>query len=460
MIDVDKQIELLLRGTLFADEVAGGEGDAVSLAQVQGHGEAPPGGGQADDAESLGTDHAGEPAAAFGVTGRSLRQQMTEELRERLKEGRPLRVYLGVDPTATSLHIGNFVAVQKLRLFQQLGHQIVFLIGDYTGLIGDPTGRKSERQRLSHEKLLEMSADYQRQAFRLLDPERTEVHRNGEWLSRLTFADVVELAAIFPLKWVISRRDFQERLERGEGIRLHEALYCLMQGFDAHALRCDVQIGGYDQYFNMLAGRWIQEHFEERPHIIWTYPLLMGTDGRKMSKSFGNTINILDTADDMYGKSMRISDDLIPSYLDLTCDYPPEETDALKASLGRHGTNPMDVKKKVALSLVRQYHGEPEADATAERFRALVQEKETPEDVPEVKVPEGLRGRPVPWPDLLVALECDGQKLAASKSEIRRLMKQGGFYVEQEPVTDEKAVYNPVPTTLIRLGKRRYYRIV
>jgi tyrosyl-tRNA synthetase len=434
MEDPQKQLELLLRGCLFADEVEGGDGSAQSLADAQ--------------------------ALAEEGGRRTLRQQMTEEMRAKLAESRPLRVYLGVDPTATSLHIGHFVPVQKLRLFQELGHQVIFLIGDYTGLIGDPTGQKSERKRFTHEQLMGFSAWYQQQAFRLLDPAKTEVRFNGEWLAKLNFADVVELAAIFPLRWVVSRRDFQERMERGESLRLHETLYCLMQGYDAYALHCDVQIGGYDQHLNMLAGRWVQEHFGERPHTIWTYPLLMGTDGRKMSKSFSNSINLLDTPDDIYGKSMRISDDLLPSYIDLTTDFRPPEADALKARLAQHGTNPMDVKKEVAFNLVRQYYGKDEAIQAAEHFRSLVQQKEIPEEIPEVRLPEDLRGRPVPWPDLLVSLELDGAKLVSSKGELRRLMSQGGFYVEQEPVKDHNAQYQPKAATLIRLGKRRYVRLV
>ncbi len=461
MMDVEQQLSLLLRGTLFADEVEGGEAGAGSLAEVQ----ALPGKtGASEPAEAPGTTgtggaHGHTPAAA-ATTGRTLRQQMTEEMRERLKEGRPLRVYLGVDPTATSLHIGHLVPVQKLRVFQKLGHQVVFLIGDYTGLIGDPTGQKSERKRFTHEQLMEMAAGYTQQAFRLLDPALTEVRFNGEWLSKLSFADVVELAAIFPLKWVVSRRDFQERLERGEGLRLHETLYCLMQGYDAHALHCDVQIGGYDQHFNMLAGRWIQEHFEEKPHIVWTYPLLMGTDGRKMSKSYGNAVSLQDSPDDIYGKAMRISDDQIPSWIDLTSDFAPEEADALKARLKQHGTNPMDVKKEVASSLVRQYCGAEAAIGAAEHFRSVVQDKEIPDEIPEVRIPDAMRGQAVSWPDLLVAIELDGKKLAASKGEVRRLMQQGGFYVAEEPVTDPYATLVPAPSTLIRMGKRRWYRLV
>lgn len=446
MMDIEQQVGVLLRGTLFADEVEGGEATgASSLTKAQ---ESPDG---------------SEKDVALSAEG-SLRRQMTAELRDRLhlcrKEDRPLRVYLGADPTATSLHIGHFVPVQKLRVFQQLGHQVVFLIGDYTGLIGDPTGQSTTRKRFTHEELRAMSADYTSQVFRLLDPEKTEVRYNGDWLSKLTFAKLVELAAIFPLKWVISRRDFQERMERGESLRLHETLYCLMQGYDAFALECDVQVGGYDQHFNMLAGRWIQEQFGQKPHIVWTYPLLLGTDGRKMSKSYGNAVNILDTPEDMYGKCMRISDDLICSYIDLTTDLSPDRAEELKARLKEPSVNPMEVKKEVAASLVRQYHGAGAAASAARHFESTVQRKEVPDEVPEVRIPDDLHGRSLTWPDLLTSLEHDGCALAPSKGEVRRLIQQGGFYVNQEPVKEIGALYMPAPETLIRMGKRKYFKII
>jgi len=458
MIDIDQQIARLLRGTQFADEIEGNEASADSLTATQGADDTSAGPATAAPEAATPATPAAQPDAP-SPPARGLRHQMTAELRERLKQGRPLRVYLGVDATARSLHIGHFVPLQKLRIFQNLGHQVVFLIGDYTTLIGDPTGRKEERQRISHEQILENAKDFTNQAFRLLDPEKTEVRYNGEWLSKLAFKEIVELAAIFPLKWVVSRRDFRERMDRGEPLRFHETLYCLMQGYDAYALSCDVQIGAYDQHLNMLAGRWIQEHFGQKPHIIWTFPLLPGTDGRKMSKSYGNTINITDSPDDMYGKCMRIADAMLDSYLDLTTDYDPETVDALKARLREPGVNPMDVKKEVAYSLVRQYYDEPAAQEAAGRFRALVQETEVPDEVPEVAIPEELRGRPVPRADLLASPVCGGEKLIASKSEFRRLMQQGGFYVEQEPVRDINATYDGRDGLLIRLGKRKYYRL-
>jgi tyrosyl-tRNA synthetase len=432
---VDEQLKILLDGCLFADEVegAGTGGGSLALDAVE----------------------------ATGPSARSLRAQMTAELRERLtrsaQANRPLRVYYGADPTGRSLHIGHFVPVQKLRQFQELGHQIIFLIGDYTGLIGDPSGQSGERKRLTHDQTMEMAQDYQNQAFRVLDPARTEVRYNGEWLSKLSFADVVELAAMFPLKWITSRRDFAERLERGESLRLHETLYSIMQGYDAYALHCDVQVGGYDQHFNLLAGRWIQERRGEAPHVMITLPLLPGTDGRKMSKSYGNDIAIRDTPENMYGKTMRVADEFLPAYLDLATALPIDRKVALKQRLTGAGATPMEVKKELAFHLVELYHGKAEAERAADHFRTVVQEKAVPEEVTEVTLPADFAAAAaaggVLWPDLLAGL-----KLASSKGEVRRLMQQGGFYVEQEPVTDISARYTG-GGVLVRLGKRKYFRI-
>ncbi|MFH1143445.1 MAG: tyrosine--tRNA ligase [Candidatus Eisenbacteria bacterium] len=412
---VAEQLAILMRGTRFADET--------------------------DDWGRLET---GE---------RNLRTQMQAELAEKLKLGRPLRVYLGVDPTGTNLHVGHFVPLQKLRKFQDLGHQVVFLIGDYTATIGDPSGQAGERRRFRHDEVLKLAETYTKQAFRILDKQRTEVRYNGEWLAKLTFADLIELASIFPMKQIIARRDFQQRMERGESLRFHEALYAIMQGYDAYALKCDVQVGSYDQHFNMLAGRAIQEHFGDAPHAMITNPILIGTDGRKMSKSYGNTIDINDTPFDMYGKTMRIADEHMPEYIELASSLSGPEIDALLADL-RAGGNPMAVKKRLAGNLVAQYHGPEAAREAEEQFRQVVQQKEAPEEVPDVRVPGELAS--ASWVDLLAGLS-----LTKSKGEARRLIQQKGFYVEQEPVTDPDAPAGiPAEGVLIRLGKRRYYRLM
>ena len=414
-MSVEAQVDLLMRGTRFADEA-----DDVAL-EAPGSGE--------------------------------LRGRMRSELRDKLRLGRPLRVYLGVDPTSTDLHVGHFVPLQKLRRFQDLGHQVVFLIGDYTATIGDPSEQTSERKRLTHDHVLELATSYTEQTYRILDPDRTELRYNGDWLGKLSFADIIELASIFPMKQIVARRDFQRRMEQGESLRFHESLYALMQGYDAYMLKCDVQVGGYDQHFNMLAGRAIQEHFGESPHVMLTNPLLIGTDGRKMSKSYGNVINVHDEPFDMYGKTMRMADEHIQAYLELTSSLAGDAIDAEVQRL-RDGANPMEVKKRLASDLVRQYHSEAAADEAAQTFQRVVQRQQAPEEVPEVSVPADLLG--ATWVDL-----CAGLELSASKGEARRLMRQGGFYIEQTPVKDTEARAEvPAAGVVVRLGKRRYYRLV
>ena len=414
-MSVEAQVDLLMRGTRFADE--------------------------ADD------------TAPEAPESGELRGRMRSELRDKLRLGRPLRVYLGVDPTSTDLHVGHFVPLQKLRRFQDLGHQVVFLIGDYTATIGDPSEQTSERKRLTHDHVLELAGSYTEQAYRILDPDRTELRYNGDWLGKLSFADIIELASIFPMKQIVARRDFQRRMEQGESLRFHESLYALMQGYDAYMLKCDVQVGGYDQHFNMLAGRVIQEHFGEPPHVMLTNPLLIGTDGRKMSKSYGNVINVHDQPFDMYGKTMRMADEHIQAYLELTSSLDGDAIDAELLRL-RDGANPMEVKKRLASDLVRQYHSEAAADEAEQTFQRVVQRQQAPEEVPEVSVPADLLD--ATWVDL-----CAGLELSASKGEARRLMRQGGFYIEQTPVKDTEARAEvPAAGVVVRLGKRRYYRLV
>lgn len=414
-LSADEQLAILMRGTRFADETAEWQDS--------------------------------------GSVGKCLRDQMRDELRVKLNAGRPLRVYLGVDPTSTDLHVGHFVPLQNLRKFQNLGHHVIFLIGDYTAMIGDPSGQAAERKRFTHEQTQKLARTYTKQAFRILDPNKTEVRHNSEWLAKLSFADIVDLAAIFPMKQIIARRDFQERMDRGESLRFHEALYALMQGYDAYAIKCDVQVGAYDQHFNLLAGRAIQEHFGDPPHVMITNPLIVGTDGRKMSKSYGNTINICDPPFDMYGKAMRISDEYIPEYLEYASSLHGREIDELLVKL-RAGTSPMEVKKALARNLVEQYHGKAAASEAEATFTQIVQHKSAPSELPEVLVPPHLEG--TTWIDL-----CTGLGLSKSKSELRRLMQQGGFYVEQEAVRNTETVSCiPPEGIVIRLGKRRYYRLI
>ena len=462
-MSIDEQLDWLLEGTYFADE-----------------------GGIADNSGSVGVppavDDGGRDARPTEPKS-GLRQQMRTELQKKLElsaklkakglDDWPLRIYLGVDPTRTSLHIGHMVPCTQLRKFQALGHTVIFLIGDYTATIGDPSGQSSEREALTHERVLELAKFYTGQAFRLLDESKTEVRFNGEWLAKLSFAETAELAAQFPLGQVIARQDFRDRMESGAGVRLHECLYMLMQGYDAFALNCDVQVGGYDQHFNLLAGRALQKYFAGKhgrdidhpafaehpatgkrvkgPHVMLTYPLLMGTDGRKMSKSWGNTIDVLDTPEDMFGKVMRISDEMIANYIDVAI----EARDAEKAEWKVKALDdPMGVKKWVAHSLTALYHGEDKAREAEAHFQRTVQDKQVIEqDVPEVVVkPKFLQDEPMRLVDLMVQHEMSGSKKAAS-----RLIEGGSVKIDGETVTDIWANYIHKVGAVIRVSKRKQY---
>jgi len=429
MTDVVKQVELLMRGTKFADESA----------------------------------EYGDPSGESVLRARA-KSELEERIKSARAKNRPLRIYLGVDPTRESLHIGHMVPAQKLRQFQNLGHQVIFLIGDYTARIGDPSGQSAERMAMGGDEIDRIAAFYTDQAFKLLrektceiDGEKllgTEIRRNSEWLATLTFEKIVELAAIFPLKQIIARRDFQERMDAGEGLRYHETLYALMQGYDAYMLKCDVQVGAYDQHFNMLAGRAIQEHFGDEPHAMVTIPLLSGTDGRKMSKSWGNTIDLLDAPEDMYGKCMRISDDLIPQYIELACGFSPDEKDEMLARL-KSDENPMTIKKEVAFNITAQYNGEEAAERAAEHFRKTVQEKAAGDDVEEVVVGDEF----ISGEKTLFDLISEHKLFKGSGRELRRLFEQGGVRVDDVAVTDPKA---PIPSALpcvLRIGKRGFFKL-
>jgi tyrosyl-tRNA synthetase len=416
--ELKEQLDTLMRGTFFADEVESGQEQAAGR--------------------------------------QGLRSQMREELADKLQQGRPLRVYLGVDPTASSLHIGHLVPVLKLRQFQDYGHHVVFLIGDYTGLIGDPSGRAQARKQMDADTLKKLSEGYEEQVFKILDPEKTEVRRNSEWLTTLGFADVIRLAAQFPLKQIVARRDFQQRMERGESLRFHEALYALMQGYDAYALECDVQVGGYDQYFNLLAGRVIQEHFGQKPHVMITVPLIPGTDGRKMSKSYGNAINVTDSPRDMYGKVMRIEDSLMHDYLQHACLLSTDEIEKLEAKLRAPDGNPMEVKKRLAFEVTKLYHGEGGAEQGQKTFERLSQRREKPpeQEIPEYDAPAETAEGTTSWPVVMAELG-----LVQSRGAAKRLMKGGGFKVDGEAVRDREAIYDPTTPHLVQYGKRKFARI-
>jgi len=390
-----------------------------------------------------------------------IRAAMDQELRERLGEGRPLRVYLGVDPSAPDLTLGHTVPMYKLRQFQDLGHETVFLIGNFTGLVGDPSDKDTRRPILTPEELEANARTYTEQAFKVLDPERTIIDYNANWLGKLTFADLIQVASNFTVGQFLQRENFALRRERGDPIYLHEFFYALMQGYDAVALRCDVQVGGTDQLFNIMAGRTLQRAYGQRPQVPVCVPILVGTDGRlRMSKTQGNHIALTDPADEMYGKVMSLPDGLIVDYFTLVTRVPAEEVEEIGRQLQERSVHPMDLKKRLAREIVGQYHGPEAADAAEDQFTRVIQKRVSDTVALAEEVTIGLE---VPISSLesygndLMALLLD-RGLVQSKSEARRLMKQGAIDVDGRPITDFDIHLQP--GMVIRVGKHRFLRIV
>ncbi len=383
-----------------------------------------------------------------------LKQAMQAELRERLieagQQGRPLRVYCGYDPRTTDLHLGHTITMRKLRQFQELGHEVTFLIGTYTSLIGDPSDKDVLRPQLTPEQVEANARTYAEQAYKVLDREKTIVRYNAEWLSRLNFADIIHLAANFTLQQFLTRENFRLRWEKGDAIYLHETFYALMQGYDAYALKADVQVGGTDQLFNILtAARKIMAYFGEKPNIGIIMGILPGTDGVvRMSKSLGNHIPIMADPEDMYGKVMSVPDFAMGQYFRLVTRWTPAEIAALEAGMEQGTLHPRDVKMKLAREIVSIYHGDLAAAQAEESFVRVFQQRETPAMMPEYHLQPGQTVL-----DVLLAT-----RLVASKSEGRRLIEQKGVKLDGEALNDANQPF-PHPGVL-QVGKRRFVRIV
>lgn len=378
-----------------------------------------------------------------------IRENMAAELRQRLAEGRPLRVYCGYDPTAVDLTLGHTITMRRLRLFQDMGHQAIFVIGTFTALIGDPSDRDKARPRPTLAQLEENAKSYLDQAFRILDPQRTEVRRNSEWLSKLNFQDIVELAANFTVQQFLVRDNFAKRYSRGDPIWLHEFMYALMQGYDAVMLKADVQLGGTEQLFNLLAGRKLQEAFGQRPQICITFPILVGTDGKmRMSKSMGNYIGINEPPEVMYGKVMSLPDEAMSNYFNLVTRWGPDEIAAIEAALADGSLHPRDAKMKLAWEIVDSLHGTEAANAAEQHFRTVFQQRELPDEMPERILHE-----PVNIIDLI-----HEAGMAPTKSEARRLVQQGAVKLDGEKVGDIETMVAPGEAVL-QVGKRRFLRL-
>ncbi|MGB7201056.1 MAG: tyrosine--tRNA ligase [Pyrinomonadaceae bacterium] len=373
------------------------------------------------------------------------------KLERAAKTGKPLRVKLGLDPTAPDIHVGHTVVIRKLKAFQDLGHTVIFLIGDFTGMIGDPSGKNVTRPPLSREEINANAETYKRQMFKLLDPDKTELRFNGEWMDKFTAADFVRLCAKTTVKQILERDDFEKRLGEQQPISLHELLYPLVQGYDSVALESDVELGGTDQKFNLLMGRNLQREFTQEPQVIMTTPLLEGLDGvQKMSKSLDNYIGIDEPANEMFGKVMSISDELMWRYYELLTDLTQSEISVLRSQI-EQGENPRNIKVSLAKSIIKDFHSQTDADAAEDDFNRRFVQKEVPEEIEEKQVAAGNRK----LADLLVATG-----LASSKGEARRLIEQGGVKVNGEKASAANAeIMIDDDGVLLQVGKRKFLRI-
>jgi tyrosyl-tRNA synthetase len=371
-----------------------------------------------------------------------------EELLKKLKEGRPLRVKAGFDPTAPDLHLGHTVLLQKLRQFQQLGHEVYFVIGDFTAMIGDPTGRSETRPPLSREEVLENAKTYEHQVFKILDPEKTNIVFNSTWLSELGTEGIIKLAGKYTVARMLERDDFSKRFKEGIPIYIHEFIYPLLQGYDSVFLKADVELGGTDQKFNLLVGRDLQRAFGQEPQVCITLPLLVGLDGvRKMSKSYQNYIAIQEEPESMFGKIMSISDDLMWEYYTLLTDYTEEEIENFKKNL-----HPMEAKKKLAHFIVERFHGKEQADRALEFFVKTFSQREFPKDAPIIEVPYGLKRRAY---ELLFELGIE-----SSKNSARRVVEGGGLRINGTKVEDPNQEIEIKEELRLQVGKKRFYRVV
>ena len=382
-----------------------------------------------------------------------------EELENKLirsqKEERPLKVKLGLDPSAPDIHLGHTVVLRKMRQFQDLGHEVVCLIGDFTGRVGDPSGASQTRPQLTEAQVQENAQTYAEQVFLILDPEKTTIEFNSRWLAAMNFADVVQLASAVTVARMLERNDFAERLAGGQGVHVHEFFYPLMQGYDSVALESDVELGGTDQKFNLMMARQIQRAYDLEPEVAILMPLIEGTDGhQKMSKSLGNYIAITDEPEDMYGKTMSIPDELIIRYFRHLTSVPAAEVEDMEAALDRGEANPRDAKAQLARTLVGMYWGEQASTEAEEAFNRVFARGQMPEEMEEVHVEELFQDGSV-W--LIGLLRSAG--FSSSNSEARRLIQQGAVSIDGDRITDPAAHVKFKDHAVLRVGKRRFARL-
>ncbi|MGC5327550.1 tyrosine--tRNA ligase [Brevibacillus sp. SYSU BS000544] len=383
-----------------------------------------------------------------------------EELRKKLErfvtQGIPLRVKLGLDPSAPDIHVGHTVVLQKMRQFQELGHTIQLVIGDFTGRIGDPTGKSETRKQLTEEQVKANAQSYVEQFGKVLDASKMEVNYNSTWLAPMTFADVVELAAKTTVARMLERDDFEKRYSNNQPISIHEFFYPLMQGYDSVALQSDVELGGTDQKFNLLMGRTLQKEFGQEQQVILTMPIIEGLDGvQKMSKSLGNYIGVNEPANEIYGKTMSVPDELMLKYYELATDISLEELEQLRAGLANGSVHPRDAKMNLAKTFVRMFHGEQAAEEAENHFKTVFQQRALPTDIPEVTLDfSAYENEEANIVNLVFDL-----KLADSKGEARRSVQQGAVKVNEEKITDINASVKLEEGTVVQVGKRKFAKI-
>ncbi|MFH0799166.1 MAG: tyrosine--tRNA ligase [Pseudomonadota bacterium] len=377
-----------------------------------------------------------------------------EELAAKLKKGQPLRVKAGFDPTAPDLHLGHTVVMQKLKAFQDLGHQVVFIIGDYTSLIGDPSGRNAARPPLTPEEIKVNLKTYVEQASKILDMENAELCYNSEWLGKLDFRGVLELASHYNVARMMEREDFRSRMSAGDSLAIHEFLYPLMQGYDSVAVKADVELGGTDQIFNLLIGRDIQRAYGLEPQVVLTMPLLVGTDGvQKMSKSYGNYIGIAEPPRDIFGKMMSISDDLMWTYYELLSDLSTAEIEELKEELVIGKLHPKLAKENLAMEIIERFHSEKAAVEARDEFERVFAKKGKPDEIQELSMQA--TGESVSLVDAIVDIG-----LCVSKTDARRMIEQNAVEVDDKKVADMRATISTKEGHLLKVGKRRFAKII
>jgi len=377
--------------------------------------------------------------------------ELVKKLERSIKKNKPLIIKQGFDPTAPDIHLGHTVGIRKLKQFQDLGHQVVVIIGDYTAMVGDPSEKNSTRPRLTHEQVIENARTYQQQFFKILDKEKTQIRFNGDWFKKMTFEEIMTLASKFTVARMLERDDFTKRYAAQLPISIHEFFYPLMQGYDSVILKSDVELGATEQKFNLVIGRQIQKEYGQEPQIVLTLPVLQGVDGtQRMSKSLGNYIGIDEPENETYGKVMSIPDELIYPYFELISDVSLDELKSIKSQLTDGKTNPRDIKKYLGRTIVRMYHGEEASKNAESAFEQVFVKKDIPDEMPEFSLSEDI----IRIDDLLIAT-----KTAVSKKEAHRLITQGGVSVDGNKVNDPFTQIEISGEKVLKVGKRKFARI-